>query len=138
MHAHPLALVRGQGYHQGVRWPRLRSRSVSTALSAALLALLALNVPFYAGGTPVEGFSWRMEHGCLSLWRADTKRPKSFWIDGNTEGLRWAPRVRIHSADDWRVIVPLWIPLVGALAWCAWSWKRAASQSPNNEATSST
>lgn len=120
-----------------MRGPRFRSRWLSTGLSAALLALLALNVPFYAGGTPVEGFSWRLEHGCLSLWRSDTKRPKSFWVAGNTEGLRWTPRVRLHGTDNWRVILPLWMPLAAALAWCAWSWRRAEHHSPNREATSS-
>jgi hypothetical protein len=102
---------------------RARARGLSTGLSATLLLLLALNVPFYAGSTPVQGFSWRMESGRVELWRSDTKSPKSFWVAGNTEGLKWAPRVRIHGADDWRVILPLWIPLACALAWCAWAWR---------------
>jgi hypothetical protein len=111
------------GYHAGMSAHRVRARRASTGLSVALLLLLAANVPFYAGSTPMEGFSWRMESGRLELWRSDTKAPKSFWVAGNTEGLKWVPRVRIHGADDWRLVLPLWIPLLGALAWCAWSWR---------------
>jgi hypothetical protein len=138
LHGRELAPAGAHGYHQGMRGPRWRSRWLSTGLSAALLALLALNVPFYAGGTPVEGFRWRMEHGCLSLLRSDVVRLQSFWVAGNTEGLRWTPRVRIHDSDHWRVILPLWMPLVAALAWCAWSWRRTGPHSSNREATSST
>jgi hypothetical protein len=103
--------------------PRLRARRVATGLTVALLLLLAANVPFYAGSTPVDGFSWRMESGRLELWRSDTKSAKSFWVAGNTEGLKWAPRVRIHGTDNWRLLLPLWIPLVGALVWCAHTWR---------------
>lgn len=100
-----------------------RARWISTGLSAGLLLLLAANLPFYAGSTPVQGFSWRMESGRLELWRSDNKAVQGFWLAGNSEGLKWAPRVRIHGPDAWRVHLPLWIPLVGALAWCAWTWR---------------
>lgn len=101
---------------------RSRWRWVATALTAGLLLLFVLNLPYYAGAS-TEGFRWRMEHGRLELQRSEVVSSKGFWVDGNTEGLRWSARARIHGVDDWRLIVPLWIPLLAAGAWCVSTWR---------------
>lgn len=116
---------------------RSRAQRVFTGVSATLLLLLAANLPFDAGATPVGGFSRRMEPGRLELVRSDTHSPQSFWLAGNTEGLKWAPRTRLGGRNQWRVHLPLWIPLAGSLAWCAWSWRAPRGgrpQSPKNDA----
>jgi hypothetical protein len=101
----------------------LRARWAATGLTAALFLLLAANVPFYSGSTPVDGFSWRMEHGRLTLWRSDVQTASGFWLDWNSEGLHWSPRVKINGPDDWKLTLPVWIPLAGALAWCYVAWR---------------
>lgn len=106
-----------------MRAPRARSRWTATALAGVLLLLLAANLPFYAGSTPVEGFSWRMEHGRLTLTRSELERPTGFWVDLNSEGLRWRPRAKIYGPSDWMVTLPLWMPLAAALAGCVWAWR---------------
>jgi len=106
-----------------MRLARVRSRWVAVALAAALALLLAASLPFYAGSTPVEGLSWRMEHGRLTVRRFGDKRPNSLWVAGNTEGLRWSPELELNGGDNWKVTLPLWIPLAGALAWCYVAWR---------------
>ena len=89
-------------------------------LDAALIALLLiLNLPFYAGGRG-EHLSWRMEHGRIRIERrSEPSNPTGFWVDGNTEGLRFAPEASFHGRGDWMVNVPLWMPLLGCLGLAA-------------------
>ena len=100
-----------------------------TTLSAALFALLwTLNVPFYAGSTIGPHYSWRMEHGRLTVERALSQNAQSFWADVNTEGLRWAFEGKVYGGGEWTVTLPLWIPFLISLLAAIFAWRSAASE----------
>lgn len=92
-----------------------------------LLALLYVaNLPFYSGSSLGPFFSWRMEHGRLAVERHSADRRESFYVAINSEGMRFAPEWRTYSWSDWRVNIPLWMPLaltiaVSARAWVLWA-----------------
>ena len=81
-------------------------RWVATFLALVLLGLQVLSVPFYAGASG-DTFAWRLEHGRLTLERAERNRPEGLWIAPNAEGLRWAPEARRDGPGSWEVTVPL-------------------------------
>ena len=83
-------------------------------LTVLLALLLLANVPFYAGSTVGAHHSWRMEHGRITLERKTSQNPQGFWIAPNAEGLRWAVEVKTWDSGEWRVTLPLWIPLAVA------------------------
>jgi hypothetical protein len=101
-----------------------RTRWLALAALALVTVVYLANLPFYAGATFASGLSWRLEHGRLTLRNA-AGREKPFWVDLNTEGLRWRPEWR-RGPDSWSVTIPLWIPLGLCVAWCAASWRRRA------------
>lgn len=108
---------------KGARWARRVARWLGTAAALAVLVLYVANLPFYAGGGLGPRMGWRMEHGRVLVQREAAPRRRSFWIDGNTEGLRFAPEWGVSSPGVWRVNIPLWVPLAGALAIAAWGWR---------------
>ena len=115
--------------------PRTRRRRIWFArvtLTIATLAVAAVyvaNLPLYAGGG-TSTFNWRMEHGRLKLAsRSEPGNTESFYIDFNTEGLRWCFDARLWGWRDWIVTVPLWsvlLPCAGA-TWLAWRAGRTAA-----------
>lgn len=108
------------------RPPSLVRVLVARFMVVVFVVLLALNIPLYAGGS-IDGFRLRMEHGRILAQRSDAISAKAPWIDVNTEGLRWRPGYTIHSPDDWRVLVPLWIPLGVAMAEAWWLGRKRRS-----------
>lgn len=85
---------------------------VLAAASALLCGLYVLSVPLYSGSSVGSRMSWRMEHGRLKVeCRPAGRNPESFYIAGNSEGLRFAPDWHVYSAGDWFFNVPLWVPL---------------------------
>jgi hypothetical protein len=105
---------------------RGRTRWLAVAAVALVAAVYVANLPFYAGQTFESGLHWRMEHGRLTISQRTAKRGrlKPFWMDWNSEGLRWSAQWRRYGPDDWVLTIPLWIPLGLCLAWCAVSWRR--------------
>ena len=99
-------------------------------IAAAALALVAVtyiaNLPLYAGAS-FDGWSWRMEHGRATIRRDPGIRPKPFWVDWNSEGLRWSAQWLRSGPGDWTITIPLWAPLGLCLAWCALSWRCRAT-----------
>lgn len=93
-------------------------------VSLVLALLLAVNVPLYAGFSRDSGLSVRMEHGRLTVRRDEATSSKPFWIDFNTEGLRWAPEVLAVDAHNWEVTLPVWLALAPALLAAGWAWSR--------------
>lgn len=106
---------------------RGRTRWLAAVALALVAAIYVANLPFYAGQTFDGGLSWRMEHGRVTIQRNPHLRPKPFWMDLNSEGLRWSAQWRA-GADRWTLTIPLWIPLALCLAWCAVSWRRRATE----------
>jgi hypothetical protein len=106
---------------------RQRSRRLARWSAVAVLTLLAViyvaNVRFYSGASVGELFSWRMEHGRLTLKRSPVTAHRTFYVAGNTEGLRFAFEGNWRSTGDWRVSIPLWAPLLLAGGWVAWVWR---------------
>jgi hypothetical protein len=106
---------------------RHRPRRLARWLAAAVLALLALiyvaNVPLYSGASVGEQFAWRMEHGRLTLKRSPVTAHETFYVEFNTEGLRFAFDGDWEGAGDWCVTIPLWGPLLLAGGWVAWAWR---------------
>ena len=100
-------------------------------VAALMLLLWLLNRPFYAGSRIASIGSWRLEHGRLTLnWgRPSTE---SFYIAINSEPVRWAAEFTPYSPGDWRIVVPLWLPMAAslALAGVCWRWQRRASRPP--------
>ena len=87
---------------RAVRW-------LCGVVTVALAACYFLSVPFYAGSGLGPHAAWRLEHGRLELrWGRDAGLGQSFFIDANSEGLKFRPEVH---AWGWRgafVRVPLW------------------------------
>jgi hypothetical protein len=110
---------------------RGRTRWFAAASVVLIAAIYVANVPLYAGQSFEGGLSWRMEHGRLTIDRTPEGRPKSFWADLNSEGLRWSAEWRRSGAGRWSLTIPLWIPLALCAAWCALSWRR---RSPDRRA----
>jgi hypothetical protein len=81
------------------------------------------NVPFYAGSSVGERHSWRMEHGRLTVDRSQATAPKSFWMDLNSEGLRFDWEWKEDGTGDWTLDLPLWIPFGLCLLWLALAWR---------------
>ncbi len=104
---------------------RGRTRWVAAVALAAVAVVSVANLLFYAGAS-FDGWSWRMEHGRVTIQRNPYVRPKPFWVDVNSGGLRWSAEWRA-GADRWTLTIPLWIPLGLCLAWCAVSWRRRAT-----------
>jgi hypothetical protein len=91
-----------------------RRRITAWALAAAaglVLLLWSLNVPFYSGAS-IGRFQWRMEHGRVKVWWRVAPRQESFYIAGNSEGLKWAGDAHFYPDGSWFVTVPLWCPFV--------------------------
>ncbi len=72
---------------------RGRTRWFATGALALVAVVCAPNLPFYAGAS-FEGWSWRMEHGRVTIERNPCLRPKPFSMGVNVEGLRWSARWR--------------------------------------------
>jgi hypothetical protein len=107
------------------------SRWAAALVTAAVLLVYAANVPFYSGSALGSEFSWRMEHGRLTLKRSPVTADESFYVANNTEGLRFGFDSDYWRAGDWRVTIPLWAPLLLAVGWAAWAWRpRGAAASP--------
>ena len=68
-----------------------------------------------------------MEHGRLTLRSADPGRPKSFWLDANSEGLKFAPELWLEPGE-WMYVIPLWMPF-GFLVGLALFLERRARRS---------
>ena len=98
-----------------MRW-LAATRVIAIVVAGLLAVLLLLNLPFYAGSRLGEGLSWRMEHGRLGITRGPGADRNDFWLDANSEGLRWSPEFR-GGGSDWELQVPLWIPLALSLGW---------------------
>jgi hypothetical protein len=93
--------------------------------ATVVLALVYLaNLPLYAGSSLGPFISWRMEHGRLALERHAAQNPEAFYVAINSEGMRFAPECRVFSWRDWRVNVPLWLPLLLAVAVTSRAWTR--------------
>lgn len=99
------------------------SRWAAAAATTLLAALFVLNLPFYSGSALGPQFSWRMEHGRLTLKRSPVTANETFYVANNTEGLRFGFEGTYWSAGDWRVTIPLWAPLLLAAVWMAWAWR---------------
>lgn len=105
---------------------RGRTRWFASAAAFLIAAIYVANLPLYAGAS-FDGWSWRMEHGRATIHRAPVIRAKPFWVDLNSEGLRWSAQWRRPGPGDWTLTVPLWAPLGLCLGWCALSWRRRAT-----------
>ena len=82
------------------------------AVASVLLAVLYfLNMPFYSGSSVGSHFAWRMEHGRMRVGCKPAIHQESFYIDINSEGLKFAPEWQVWSWNDWMLNVPLWVPL---------------------------
>ncbi len=107
------------------RWSR---RFAYLGVVACLLTVLlwAANVPFYSGWGRAH-FGWRMEHGRIKVEWSDEPRlgRESFYIAGNSEGLRWWPKWRLYSWTDGYVNVPLWMILIGEIGMTSWLFVRS-------------
>jgi len=114
----------------------VKSRWWALTASVLVFLLYAANVPFYAGSSLGDTHSWRMEHGRLTVRQAAATAPKSFWMDLNSEGLRfgweWQRSATGAGRDDWTLTLPLWIPLGLCLLWLALVWRsgRESAASP--------
>lgn len=99
---------------------RHRFARVSAWLLAAASVLLVLlflaNLPFYSGSSVGSRLNWRMEHGRLRVeCEPPGRNPESFYIAGNSEGLKFAPDWHVYSAGDWFFNIPLWVPLAACI-----------------------
>jgi hypothetical protein len=66
---------------------------------------------------------WRMEHGRIAVWRsAAPLNPELFYVDVNSEGIRWGFEWEYGGMGDWRVVVPLWALLAPSLGAAKWTW----------------
>ena len=63
--------------------------------SVLLVVLYVANMPFYSGSSVGSHFAWRLEHGRMRVECKPAIHPESFYIDINSEGLKFAP--------DWHV-----------------------------------
>ena len=95
------------------------------ALSASVFVFLvyAANVPFYAGSSLGERYSWRMEHGRVTVERSRATTPEPFWLDINSEGLSFAWDWNEYGPGEWTLVLPLWIPLALCLLWLLLAWR---------------
>lgn len=84
------------------------------ALTLLLAGVQILSVPFYAGSRIGGWGAWRLENGRLTIWRRAGGTSESFFIANNTEGLRFMPMAQLWSLREWRVVIPVWMPLVAA------------------------
>ena len=80
-------------------------------VSVLLLLLWAANLPFYSGSSVGSPLAWRMEHGRIKVACSPWGLNESFYIAANSEGLRFAPKWRVYSYNDWMVNIPLWMPV---------------------------
>jgi hypothetical protein len=100
-------------------------------ISALLLLLLFLaNVPFYSGSSIGSHFSWRMEHGRIALHASSSPVHESFYIALNSEGVHFTPEWRADSLTDWRINIPLWMPLLLTVVISAAAWRRWLRRRP--------
>ncbi|MHC4956593.1 MAG: hypothetical protein ACYTGZ_22365, partial [Planctomycetota bacterium] len=92
-------------------------RWVFMVATGLLLLLYIANLPFYSGAHVGDDYSWRMEHGRLSINRNAQRSPRSdsprsaresFYIALNSEGLRWSWEWRSYSEAHWKIAIPLW------------------------------
>jgi hypothetical protein len=104
---------------------RGRTRWLAASSAAFVFVLYLANLPLYAGQSFEGGFSWRMEHGRITVSQDPRTHAKPFWVDWNTESLRWSAQWRRLSPEGWVLTLPLWIPLAACLAWCGVSWRRS-------------
>ena len=95
----------------------------ATLAALLLLLLYVANLPFYAGSSIGPRFTWRMEHGRLALEASTAPRRESFYIAPNSEGLHFVPEWRVNSLSDWRINIPLWIPLIALIAIAIAAWR---------------
>ena len=79
-----------------------------------LLLLYALCVPFYSGSSIGGHLSWRLEHGRMTVRARGAASREAFYVAPNSEGLRFKPEVEFGSLVDWRLTMPLWVPVLGA------------------------
>lgn len=78
-------------------------------IAAVLTALLLLaNLPFYAGGSLGRIAHIRMEHGRVTVHTMPAGNPESFFIDLNSEGLRWSFDLGHRGGASFVITVPLW------------------------------
>lgn len=102
-------------------------RSVATLAVAAILLLYLACLPFYSGSALPLGLSWRLETGRLNLKRSPVGSTETFYVAVNSESMRFKPEFRVWSPSDWSLTIPLWMPLLLALAAAAWAWRPTTS-----------
>ncbi len=102
----------------------MRTPLVAGAVTIFFALLFAANLPFYAGSS-TNGMRWRMEHGRITVQCSPGMRAKGFWVNLNSEALRWRPEWRVYDARSWTVVIPLWWPLVASAALTMATWRRS-------------
>lgn len=107
-----------------MRATRTILRWAASLATLVLIALYILSLPFYAGSRLFGTVHWRLEHARLGVRSIPGGRPEPFWIDLNSEGLRWVPELRVNTLSDWSVQIPLWIPLLLTTATAATLWTK--------------
>ncbi|GMV26318.1 MAG: hypothetical protein AMXMBFR58_23490 [Phycisphaerae bacterium] len=118
----------------------MRLQSLQRWLSVSLFGLLVILqlacLPFYSGSSITRNLSWRLEHGRLTLKRSPVDHTESFYIAGNSEGLRWRSEFKRFGPGDFRLTVPLWMPLALMATWSVVAWlPRTAAPPPPAEPT---
>lgn len=108
---------------------RVALKAASTSVFVLLSLLCLASVPFYSGSGLGRTYSWRMEHGCLTVTHAPNVGNETFYIDVNTEGMRYTWEGRWSSSMDWQIRVPLWAPWLVCAAWTAWAWRKRRHRS---------
>ncbi len=100
-----------------VRW-------LLTLASVLLILLYVLSLPFYSGSTLGRHLSWRFEHARLNIKYSPDQNPGPFYVDINSEGLKWAPEGRFDSWGSWSITLPLWMALVLTATPAGVLWRR--------------
>jgi hypothetical protein len=112
--------------------PRTILRWLLSAATIILVLLYFLSLPFYAGSSITANTSWRFEHGRLTVKHSSVSRTESFYVDFNSEGLKWAPNARFHGAGEWSITLPLWIPLALTALPAALLWRSRLRPPPGH------
>ncbi len=104
------------------RRTRRCNRWGSLLVLTVLAALFLANLPFYSGSSLGPSLAWRLEGARLNITRRPSRNPESFYIAINSEPLRWNWDARYNAPGDWYISIPLWTPILLALAWTLFAW----------------